>query len=299
VWVFLNATSPTPVLMSGYKVEDNSTSKFGETLLMRTLPLVTNPRREGLYGGSINFKHINSQILDALIVSAADGTVDSVYRKEVSNAQECMLSWCVKTLRSTYHWGTYSEVLEDAFFNTTKTQYPWSTIDRPEQEATDTDYYGNISLYPPNADRAGLGYGLSNWTQLDTVAALDEIFPSLITVADAAANPFLKVRTSFRDRVVFRPVRFSPWLAPNNVTHHMERMAMALTNLIRSDSASNEIVSGQAFAPETYVAVHWAWLTFPVTMLVLCTIFLAATTIKTSKEENDEVGMWKTSTMPY
>jgi hypothetical protein len=67
--------------MSGYRVENSTDLPYGETLLMRTLPLVTNPLRKPLYGGSINFKHINNPIIDALIVSAADGSADSVYRK--------------------------------------------------------------------------------------------------------------------------------------------------------------------------------------------------------------------------
>ncbi|KAF2830652.1 hypothetical protein CC86DRAFT_378915 [Ophiobolus disseminans] len=295
---FLNATSVAPVLMSGYRVVDNGSSEIGETLLMRTLPLVTNPRREGLYGGSINFKHLNGPILDALIVSAADGSAESVYRKELPVAQECMLSWCVKTLRSSYSWGTYKEVVEDTVFNTSKTEFRWLAIDHPNHKSTYMEYAGNISIYPPNASRDGPGYGLSNNTQIETVVALDEIFPSMITIANAAAKPFMKVKTSFRDKVVFRPVTFSPWLAPNNVTNHMERLAMALANLVRSDPNSNELVIGQAFAPETYVKVHWGWLTFPLAMLILCIVFLVATIIKTSNDATGDFGTWKTSAMP-
>lgn len=284
--------------MSGFRVDVNSTTGCGKTLLMRTLPLVTNPVREGLYGGSIYFKHINNQILDALIVSAADGTADSVYRGEMPIALECMFSWCVKTLRSSHTWGTYSEAVEDTFFNTTKAEYPWSTIDRPEQEATDTYYHGNITLYPADSTLAGPGFGLSNDTHVSAVSCVDEIFPSLMAIQNPTAEPFLKVRTSFRDRVVYRLVRFSPWLAPNNVTHHMERMTLALTDVIRSDSASNEAVKGKAYAPETYIVVHWAWLTFPLAMLGLCVIFLVATIVKTSGNAGGEIRAWKTSAMP-
>jgi hypothetical protein len=283
--------------MSGYRT-DNISAAYGETLLMRTLPLVTNPRRRALYGGSVNFKHISSPILDALIVSSADGSADSVYRRELPVAHECMLSWCVKTIRSSYSWGAYEEKVEDIFFNTSKTPFPWSTVYRPELMATDTDFHYNISLYPPGTSRDGPGYSVSNETFLDVVEILDEVFPSLITVADPSARPFLKIRTSFTDRVMFRDFHFNPFLAPNNVTNHIAGMATAITNVVRSDPANNEFITGQAFAPETYVAVRWAWLAFPLAMLSLCAIFLIATMIKTSKGGHEELGTWKTSAMP-
>jgi hypothetical protein len=271
---------------------------YGETLLMRTLPLVTNPDRKTLYGGSIKFKHIDRPILDALIVSSADGSTNSVYRNEIPVAHECMLAWCVKTLRSSYSWGNYEEIVEETFFNTTESPYPWSTEYLPEFLGTSVDYYGNISIYPPAVDREGQGYGVSNETMVDTVFSFDEIFPSLITVADPTAKPFLKVRTSFVDRVMFRAFHFNPWLAPNNVTHHMERIANAMTDVVRSDVESNEFVPGQAFAPETYVEVKWAWLAFPLAMLTLCLMFLVATMIKTSRGTDENIGVWKTSALP-
>jgi hypothetical protein len=287
------------VLMSGHRVEhEMNDSTFGETLLMRTLPLITNPSRQPLYGGSINFKHINHPILDALIVSSADGSADSVYRKEPPIAHECVLSWCVKTLRSSYSWGVYEEIVEETVFNTTQTPYPWKTTYNPAMRSTNTDYAGNITIYPPNRNRNSFEYGLSNDTFLSFVVLFDEIFPSSMTVANALAQPFLKIRTSFNDRFMFRAVHFNPWLAPNNVTHHMERIATALTNVIRSDAASRESIVGQAFGPETYLQVTWAWLTFPLTMLVFCIIFLVATMMKTSGGATESVGAWKTSTMP-
>jgi hypothetical protein len=265
---------------------------------MRTLPLVKNPSRQILHGGSINLKNFSNPILDTRIVSAADGSASSVYGQELPIAHECMLAWCVKTLRSTYSRGTYEERVEETTLNTTKTPFPWSTIRRPELQLTDTDYAGNISIYYSNMSRASSGYGVSNITMIDSVLLFDEIFPSLFTVADATAKPFLKIKTSYVDKVMFREVHLNPWLAPNNITHHMERIAIAIINVVRSQSGSNEFVAGQALAPETYVEVCWAWLAFPLAMLALCTILLVATMIKMSKDRHEDVGVWKTSAMP-
>lgn len=296
---FLNATSTAPVLMSGYRAGNGSNnSTFGEALLMRTLPLVTNPLRQPLYGGSINFKHVNHPILNALIVSSADGSADSVYRKEPPIAHECVMSWCIKTLRSSYSWGVYEEIVEETTFNNTQLPYPWSAKDIPGLNITDTGYRGNTTIYPSGESQIGPEYGLSNNTFLSFVVLFDEIFPSSITSANATAQPFLKIRTSFDDRVMFRSVRFNPWLAPNNVSNHMERMATALTNVVRSDAASREFMKGQALTIETYLQVSWAWLAFPLAMLVFCLLFLIATMVKTSRGAEENVGTWKTSAMP-
>jgi len=264
---------------------------------MRTLPLVTNPDRLPLYGGSINFKHINYPILDALIVSAADGSADSVYRKARPVAHECMLSWCVKTFRSSYAWGGYEESVVETFINTTQRKYPWST-ERPSVGSTLMDFYGNITIVPPIIEHNITNFGVSNDTFADTVVVLDEVFPSLITVSNSLAERYVKIRTSFVDQVMFREVRFNPWLAPNNVTHHMERIAEAMTNVVRSDPNSHELIIGTASSPETYVAVHWAWLTFPIAILLLSIVFLAATILKTSRNTHKEIGIWKTSALP-
>ena len=294
---FLNSTSDTPVLVSGYRVDNTTSSSNGETLLMRILPLVTNPLRHALYGGSIHFKNVQHPIIDALIISAADGSPDSVYRRQVPVAHECVLSWCVKTLRSSFSQGRYREDVISTLINTTARPFGWDTqITVPD--FTGTMFRDNITIYPASMSHDNLGYGVSNLTFLDAVTVLDEIFPSLITVANATAEPFLKVRTSFKVKVMYRAVRFSPWLAPNNVPHHMERMAEAMTNAVRSDQNSNERISGKALSRETFVAVHWAWLSFPLTMLLLSIIFLVATMMKTSQKGSSDTGTWKTSAMP-
>ncbi|KAI8935464.1 hypothetical protein NX059_008034 [Plenodomus lindquistii] len=281
--------------MSGYRIEGDMNLSRGETLLMRTLPLVTNPIRTPLHGGSINFKYVNYPILDALIVSSANGKADSVYQKVLPVAHECMLAWCTKTIKSSHSWGQYEEDVITTFLNTTSTKYPWYTEpDRPDGW-TYTHFLQNISIYPPSEARHPVEYGVSNDTFFDIVTIFDEVFPSLLTASNETAKPFLKIRTSFIDQVMFRDVHFNPWVAPNNVTRHMERMAEAMTNLVRSDSNSNELIAGSAYAPEIYISVQWAWLTFPIIMLLLSIVFLAATMNKTSKDQN---GIWKTSAMP-
>lgn len=284
--------------MSGFRIEKDIILIPGETLLMRTLPLITNPFRNSLYGGSINFKHIQNPMLDALIVSSVNGSVENVYNKKRPIAQECVFSWCVKTLRSSYDSGGYEEHLEKTFFNSTPIEWPWRTEHVPELNFTIMDFNAGVYIRPPTMNGTNITFGLSNDTFIDFVTVLDEIFPSMLTVSNATAPPYIKIRTSFTDQVMFRAVSFSPWLSPNNVTHHVQMMAQAMTNVMRSDANSNELIPGAAYARETYVAVHWAWLAFPLTMLVLSIVFLIATIYKTSGKDQDEIGIWKTSAMP-
>ncbi|USP81789.1 hypothetical protein yc1106_09063 [Curvularia clavata] len=179
---FLNATSDNPVLMSGFRVDNLTNPVPGETLLMRTLPLVTNLFREPLYGNAtISFDHIQYRILDALIVSSADGTADSVYKKQRPIAQECMLTWCVKTLRSSYQSGDYREEVQEVFINNTKAAYPWTAIVHAEEQYVEQGFAPNISIRPPSLATDKPAFGVSNETFFDFVIIFDEIFPSMIT----------------------------------------------------------------------------------------------------------------------
>lgn len=293
---FLNATSGAPVMMSGYKEELGGVK--GEVLITRILPLVTNPKRTSLYDGSIHFKHIRNPIVDALIVGALNGA-DSVYHNQTPTAHECVVSWCVKTIKSSYYLATYQEEVTQTFFNTTDGPYPWEEVSfRQTAGLNSTDQFylpnGNISIQAPRDGRNISWYGVSNDTAFATIFSFDDIFPSFITAANATMQPFLRYKVAQKGPLL-RNVDLNPWVLPNNVTHHMERFATALTNAIRS-SNSHEMFMGLAYDRENFVSVRWEWLTLPLGLLILSLIFLVATIVKTSKER-DQVGVWKTSAL--
>jgi hypothetical protein len=291
---FLNATSEYPVLMSGYLVSPDETP--GETLLMRTLPLTTISSKVPLYGnGSIHFKQYRNTIADVLIVSAIDGTADSVYRYLSPVAQECVLTWCVKTIRSSYDWGKYNETVLDTYMNTTQGEFPWVAI--PFQTATDngTDlkYLTDINIDVESHDGRALdGYGTSSTIATSIISGFTDFFPSYSTTANHS-KPIMRYKTWNTGPAWNRELDFNPWSAPNNVTHHMERMATAMTNVIRS-ARSKDMLAGTAFSKENYVSVRWEWLTLPIGLLLLSFVFLAATIFK-SAIEKDQVGIMKNS----
>lgn len=62
---------------------------------------------------------------------------------------------------------------------------------------------------------------------------------------------------------------------------------------MRSEKASIEMVEGPAYDLVSVVDVRWQWLSLPLSLLGFTFIFLVATIIRSSMEQN--VGVWKTS----
>lgn len=136
-------------------------------------------------------------------------------------------------------------------------------------------------------------WGVNNDTMLFAVMVFDRLFPGFTSVANVSSDPILRWRTGAPSQVRTKILDFNPWLLPNNITHHMDRLGEAITNVIRS-SSSSEFVSGQAFDNEVYVEVRWGWLSLPVGLLVISCVFLLATVIK-SATEKDQVSIRKNS----
>ncbi|KAH9864232.1 hypothetical protein J1614_010166 [Plenodomus biglobosus] len=294
--------------MSGYRTDQTSNaSTEGEALLLRTLPL-TSPitsvypfSTTPFFNGSIRFKDIYFPVLDALIVSAADGTASSVYEKVRPVAQECIVSWCVKTFQSSYAEGSYEETVTQAYMNSTGAQqpYPWEGFPLPNEgeEAFAISFQGDITVRPPGTDPNLPSYGVSNDTFVRTQALFDDMFPSAMTVANSTAPAWWRVKIYAWARNQLRLGAGCPWLAPHNITDYFERLSTSMTNVIRSHR-SHEFVRGRAYTQTTFIAVHLEWLTFPLVLLFFSLFFLIATMVKTSKDMDGEIGVWKTSAMP-
>jgi hypothetical protein len=265
---FLNITSNTPMLLSGYTLQDDGTrNTTGETLLMRTIPLSDMDTKEPYYDtGSSLFKNIRYPITDGLIASAANGT-DSVYRHEPLVVHECILSWCVHRMRSSYERGVFSENIEATFldFATYPVPWPWTV------NGTYYSYTANITLevLVVNALETNITHFVWNETAFQIMVNWDDFFPASYTAAGMDSRPMLRFR-NYPDGPSTRFIDFNPWLAPNNVTRHM-------------------------FNEERFVHVNWLWLIFLLLVLVLSLVFLVCTIIKTSKDT--ETGIWKTSAM--
>jgi hypothetical protein len=299
---FYDTGDNNPLLMSGYILnETEGVRSPGETLLVRLLPF-TNLDKTPVAGGSEKFKHVRNPVLDALIVSSPDSS--SVHQHIPPITQECVLTWCVKTLQSEYESGTYSETVTDTYENTTVGPFPWTSEELPIIDGAisywiwynqDITIERNASAHNrSNAIISNETYTIDNRTTSYHTTIFDKIFPSYYTDFGLDGKTMLRYQ-DYWGGAYFRELPFNPWKAPNNVTHHLERLATSMTNAIRSIENA-ESLQGVAYSKETFVSVRWGWLAFPIVLLVLSLVFLAATIRKTS--ENDSAGIWKTSTMP-
>jgi hypothetical protein len=294
---FLNVTDDSRVMMSGYLKESvNSsagTGEEGEVLLSRSLPLVTNPDRTPLYGnGSINFKHVRNPIVDVIIVTAANGT-ESVRQHQRPVALECVVSWCVKTIQSSYWLAAYEEKVVKETYNETAGPFPWLTVPFVSETLNGTDIYytQDISI---QSERTGTVFGVSNATASLEVAIFDDVFPSFTTITKGAEKATMREKFYVGPKgPMTRILDRNPWLYPNDLHSHMDRMSTAISNVIRS-ATGTEAVLGKSYIMENYVSVRWEWSSLPLGLLFLSLIFLTATVMKTSREEG-RVSVWKTS----
>ncbi|KAF2449614.1 hypothetical protein P171DRAFT_379677 [Karstenula rhodostoma CBS 690.94] len=296
---FFNKTSESPMLMLGYEVDPSTNRPSGEILTTRALPLVGNVNRKPFWGGSINFDSVRNPLINFVVVSTHEEPDQEMIMRSFREqkkplALECVLSWCVKTIKSTYYEASYTEIVQDRFINTTSGPYPWTTIkpDNPD-ELGKVRYLQNITVDPHAINGQGntSSYGLSNQTAVNIVTIFDDYLPSFTTLANNASQPSLKYM--FWDEAPWsREFPKNPWSAASNVTSRMDRLATVMTNIMRQ--ASNDIAVGKSFSEESYIEVRWLWLILPVGLLVLTLIFLVGTVIRTSME-NDRVGVWKNS----
>ncbi|KZM28523.1 hypothetical protein ST47_g317 [Ascochyta rabiei] len=301
---FLNATSSSPTLLSGYVSKNNgSKNESGEALLVRALSLTDFDLKTPYYGnGSVKFDQFRYPIMDFLIASAKYGA-ESVYQNKAPIVHECMLSWCVQTIKSSYAWGTYEENVLSEYLETVTEPDPWpwraSTVyEGTEVTGTSLEYNAYIALQPHVSDagssRSDITYGANNETVMYILNLFDDFFPSFYTTEAASATPLLRYKNYYNGPST-QILDYNPWQAPNDINRHMERLAISMTNLLRS-SVSKKMVEGSAYSRKSFIHISWAWLTFPFVLLLLSLAFLVSTIIETTKDT--ETGVWKTSAMP-
>lgn len=296
---WLNATSDSRVLMTGYAI-DPSTGFASDALKMRLFPLIDSFTRLPYYGGSINFQGIVNPLMDILIVGIPEQGGD-VYGNATPVAYECVLSWCTQRLSSSFYWGHVSENVTQNHTNTTNTGYPWLTKMGPNNKP-EFAYRSNITITPPDQPRSNnpeenrvITFGTNSTFAESTIFALDILAPSFLTIVNHSISPMFKY-----DNINYPTSRLmtaNPWLP--NVSDHMASLATAMTRAIRNTQSSNgsfEMVSGTAWDLKVHVKVKWSLVSLPLVSLMAGLIFLSATVFRSSRESN-EVGIWKTSAL--
>jgi hypothetical protein len=297
---FLNATSSNPMLLSGYVLSPNGSTIAGEALVVRTIPLSSFDTKMPYYSdGSVAFKNFSLPILDALISTVESGA-PGVYNKEVPVVRECMLTWCVHTMKSSYASGTYQEEILSTYIEPALPTDPWPWWHEEQPAGIELSYTQSVALRPPNPrphspDTVVTNdtYKIGNQSHVNVMMFLDDFFPSFYAAANISAPPLLRYR-NYASGPMVQEMDFNPWQY-SNISRHLERMAIAMTNTVRS-STSRTMLEGKAYQMEPYITIEWGWLAFPLALLVLSLIFLVSTIIRTSGD--GATGIWKTSAMP-
>lgn len=281
----------TPLLMTGYDI-DPETAHSGEILLMRAQPLYDLFTREFIPGYRPKLNKSCDPLAHVVIVSGGD--VENVRSNATPIANECVISWCVKTVLSTYSQGGYTENITTAFVNNTVGPSRWKTDDIFDSTGlllgTEYTYDGNITI-----KEGGQTFNIDNNTHTLTLSLFDDVFPSSYTLINSTLekDAMLRYKQYKTKSPLTRNTTYNPFLY-SNISTHLDRMATAMTNLIRSAPTNVEMVVGPAYDKENYVDVRWAWLALPLGLLAATFIFLVATVIRSSVE-SEHVGVWKTS----
>ncbi|KAF1817671.1 hypothetical protein P152DRAFT_427675 [Eremomyces bilateralis CBS 781.70] len=281
---FMNATSLNPILMSGYML--NPDGSPGLSLGMRMLPTWDMTTLHTLYGGSLMFPTIQNAIADFFITNVP-GDPANVYANITPVANECILSWCVKTFSSTYIDGRYEERVVDIFYNSTPREFPY----KPFKNDTVLDYIQDIDIRPPGRN---ITFSLNNETAYITNKLFWMHLPGIIVARNSTSN-YRWLRNLFSSMPFNRSMPINPWHS-YNVSDHVDKLAQAMTAVVRLDPDSSETIAGESWGNETIVEIRWAWVTPPALLLMSGLLFLIATVIRSSKEEA-EIGIWKTSAL--
>lgn len=240
------------------------------------------------YGGSINYRDVQNPIIDFLAFSTLGG-VPGVYANETPSAQECVVSWCVERMSPTvfngnltHNSGSYPMQPKGP------APFPWTMDDNYM-----LSYVADFDYTPPDSNER---FYVSNNTIYQTIALMGDFFPLTITVS-----------SSDSDNVRYRYPALNPHAAwvkvlPSNawatdIAQKVKGFAKIISDVIVTSSQSVNNVDGTAATSEVFVSVRWAWFSLPFALLLLSLIFLLTTIFKCAEEEED-IGIWKTSALP-
>ncbi|KAL1596316.1 hypothetical protein SLS60_008961 [Paraconiothyrium brasiliense] len=281
-----------PVLMTGYDI-DRKGEHAGELLLQRSEPLYDVLSREFMPGYTPKLNNSRNPL--AHVVIAAGESYDSVRHNATPIAHECLLSWAAKKIKSEYSEGGYTEEVVEARVNTSVTGSHWLINyipnDNPLLVLYDYNYMEPIIIESDNHTT----YTMDNNTHLQMVSLFDDVFPSYYTIANSTNDDDALLRYKRWKTIspLSRNMSYNPFMHAN-ISTHLDRLSTTMTNVMRSNVAGSTTVEGTAFDKESIVEVRWAWLSLPLGLLAFTGIFLLATVIRSSREQ-DHVGVWKTS----
>lgn len=237
------------------------------------------------WDGSIHFRNLSQPFLDYLVINTPGGAA-AVIANNTPSAYECALSWCVKNVRSNYYLGNLThETSGDPLQLESSTDQAWT------MEEDGATYWANYSLTPPGSDDT---FTVSNYTTFQTIALFGWLFPMTITTSSLNNNNYFYRFPALSATPWVRELTTDAWAT--DIVQRADGMARLMTDVLLTSFDGIQMVNGTAWGNEIFVNVRWKWFSLPFALLLLSLIFLLATIFK-SADEQDEVGIWKTSAL--
>ncbi|KAF2730106.1 hypothetical protein EJ04DRAFT_545961 [Polyplosphaeria fusca] len=180
---------------------------------------------------------------------------------------ECLFSWCVKTFESSYENGSLREKLVSTFSE--QNIVPGTSQNETGGVSYSITVNGTSFIIPPNttdilydAIRSGLPLFLGN-RYTSSTGALPGIW-NFVQQAPYDLNPYF------------------------------EKLTEVMTNNIRSQLNSTEIILGTAWASENFVEIRWAWISLPAALLFGTLVFVGVTVFQSRTRK---LPAWKSSSL--
>lgn len=285
-------------LMSGYEVKADGS--IGQILSTRFLPWMDLASSVLYWNGSLSFPDVKLPVMDFFVASTPGG-FDGTLKNNTPIVTECEVHWVVQKLNATVNAGV---LIED----TLETLLLESDVDEAWGGENGQDYVASYSKtvhdpYSFAADKQST-FRVTNDTAYKMFLLWTELAPSSF-VLSSPTDP-AEGSSVFKWFWIASPPRLiegsknNPWQAPHNVSQHMENLMTTLNQVLRrnptSKSFRTDVAIGKAFKYVVLVRIAWKWLSLPLILLVFSLLFLMATVIRSTRDQ-ENIGIFKTSAL--
>lgn len=296
---FLNVSADhLPQLMSGYQVLSDGT--IGEVMSIRNFPIMDMMSNEVYFGGSPNFKDIKNPVTDFVLASTPGG-FQGALNNNTPVLQECEIHWVVKKLQANVLAGHLTEESLETLQFGSDLDSPWDPEDGGLYRADFSKTLNDSHAFPPGPTN----FGMDNTTAFKSWFAWADISPSTFILStknsSTEGKPVLKLIWSNAIPRISQTLSDDlPWSAEHNVTAHMAEAVTVMNQVVRRNSLSqrgrSDVAVGQAWQYVVLVKIRWQWLSLPLLLLVFSLMFLVATVVRSTKDQ-DNIGIFKTSAL--
>lgn len=258
---------------------------------------------------SLRFRNNNTLIFAMSMLQLPPSWSEESMLSQLS-AVECGIYYCIKSYKSSFLNGTLKEYETEV----SSTMDPGSFQVQPN--ATASDYAPEIAdvLYdqssyvertdmrvlPPSTNASTFNALSLTVSQSGIAALIDQV--TLLFNTSSTTTRFLPLNVSIGGSMrqtekfgnVFSPASIQTLYQSTDIQQTFANLAKSITNDMRRNGRTTQILEGYVGLPVTRVNVRWGWVTFSATVVISSTLFLL-TSILLSRSMH--VPLWKTSVL--